>query len=645
MKTIHLDEIELSHALQGWESPKANRAVTGVPLAIAGQSFARGIGTHTVGWLGIALYKSAKRFTAKVGVDDAVGKNGWGKVRFLVRGDGRTLYDSGIVLGGETARNIDLDVSGLASLELISDAPGDNTHQGHADWCDGCITYENQAPTAMARPRGEPKQVTPKPIPNPRFVAGWLLAARPGSAVHWTIPCIGAGPLRYFAEGLPGSLHLDAESGLISGFAPFAGRYPIRFTAQNEHGQAHRVMTLMVGDELAATPPMGWSSWNCCHANITDGIIRANAKALVDAGLHRLGYRFVNIDDGWQGSRSRSSNIPMALQANENFPNMAQLVEDIHSLGVSAGMYHVPNIFSPQGLFGASSEFADGTSTMTFQHGVSDGRGSHVWSRPDVAQFAAWGFDYLKMDNCPTVDETREINESIRASGRDMILSLSANMPRDLIAQYRRHAQLWRTTGDLIDTWFSIRNKLRSQVLWQGLGGPGAWNDPDMLVVGEVGPGWNAPLQASRLSYAEQYLHIGMWAFLAAPLMIGGDLTRLDDFTKNLLTNPEIIEIDQDPLGVPARLIDFDEDRGLMRWRRDLIGGEIAIAFANIGDETANLGIDLAELGLTGTWVARDPWRGQDLEKISSGIRCEVPAHSHQLFRIRPQNLFSKIEQ
>ncbi|GDY14492.1 alpha-galactosidase [Planctomycetota bacterium] len=635
MECTFLDQCDLSHVLQGWETPKANCAVTGGPLSIAGHTFERGVGTHTVGWLGLALHRSAHRFSASVGVDDAVGRHGHGRVRFLVRGDGRTLYDSGVVRGGEAARRVDLDVAGVALLELICDAPDDNTHHGHADWCEALVLFSGQRPLAVARPRGEPEILTPVPSPAPRFVGGWLLAANPGSPLLYTLPCQGEEALRFSAEGLPAGLHLDRTTGILSGVAPPCGRYPVLLTATNTHGQAQRVLTLVTGTGLAATPPMGWSSWNCCHAAVNADRVRANATALVQAGLHRCGYRYVNIDDGWQGGRSQHSAIPMALQGNAGFPDPGGLASDLHRLGLLAGIYHVPNVHSPQGLAGASSDHPDGTTTSVFTHGGSSPRGACDWFRQDIAQFTAWGFDYLKVDNGPTVAEARLIAEAIRAGGRDLVLSLSAGMPRDLIPDYRRHAQLWRTTGDLIDTWFSVRNKLRAQVAWQGLGGPGGWNDPDMLVVGAVGPGWNAPLQPSRLSYSEQYLHIGMWAFLAAPLMIGGDLTRLDDFTRSLLSNPEIIELDQDPLGAPALLIDQAPERGQMRWRRHLSGGDVAVALVNLGEEPSTMGFDLSELGLGGTWIARDPWRCHDLEQISTGTRVEVPAHHHRLLRLR----------
>jgi alpha-galactosidase len=209
-----------------------------------------------------------------------------------------------------------------------------------------------------------------------------------------------------------------------------------------------------------------------------------------------------------------------------------------------------------------------------------------------------------------------------------MLLSLSAGRPRDIIEQYRGHAQLWRTTSDLIDTWFSLKAKFRSQTAWQGVGQPDGWNDPDMLVVGTVGPGWDAPLQPSRLAYEEQYLHVGLWAFLAAPLMIGGDLTRLDPFTRALLTNPAIIELDQDPLADPARLVAEDPAAGTQVWRRRLHDGASAIALVNLGDDPATLALP-ADL----TGPATDLWTGA---AVDTAAPTTLPPRSHRLVRIAP---------
>lgn len=634
MPLAHLDGLDLAHALQGWESPRRNRGVTGAPLSVAGRGFARGIGTHTVGWLGIDCAGAASRFSALVGIDDAVGAQGWGAARFLVLGDGRVLADSGVVRGGQPAVPLHADLRGVHLLELVADAPADHTHHGHADWCDPVIVWEGTAPRSVPRPRGEPVRRGPAPDPRPRFVAGHLAGARPGAPFLYTIPCLGD-DLRFAAEGLPDGLALDAGRGVIAGIAPSAGRHPVRLSARNRHGQATRVLTICAG-EAAPVPPMGWSSWNCCHAAIDAERIRANARALVANGLHRVGYHRINTDDGWQGERRPDSAIPLALQANAGFPDPAALAGDIHALGLLAGIYHVPTVHSPQGLAGGSADHADGRIDAPFAHGAHSPVGAHAFWDRDIAQFAAWGFDYLKVDNGPSPEVVAAMAAAVAASGRDITLSLSAGMPRDRIESYRGHAQLWRTTGDLIDTWFSLRNKLRSQVAWQGVGRPGGWNDPDMLVVGEVGPGWNAPLQPSRLAYEEQYLHVGMWAFLAAPLIIGGDLTRLDPFTRDLLANPAVIELDQDPLGAPPVLIDQDGERGTMRWRRDLAGGARCLALVDLGDEARELGATAAECSAAPGWRASDVWTGEDLGRVGAGLRVAVPARGHRLVRLDP---------
>jgi alpha-galactosidase len=622
MPITHLDELDLRHAIQGWQTPKARRSVTGGPLAVAGRTWERGIGTHSVGWLGIRCHGRAERCTVLVGVDDAVGIHGQGAVRFQLRGDGRVLADSGDRRGGEPAVALAADLRGIGLLELLTLAPGDTTHHGHGNWCDGVITWEGSAPEAVARPRGEPVIRTPAPGPEPRFVAGWRIGSRPGAPVRWTIPCLGE-DLTFAAEGLPPGLHLD-PGGILVGTAPGAGVHAIRLTARNRHGVATRTTELVIGAG-APLPPMGWSSWNCCHAAIDGARIRANAEALVAQGLHRYGYQRVNIDDGWQGARP----VPGGpLQPGPGFPDMAGLVAGVHRLGLLAGIYHVPTVHSPQGLAGGSADHPDGRVDTPFRHGGPSRTGPVVlWDR-DVAQFAAWGFDYLKLDEGPTPEQAASFAAAIRATGRTMLLSLSAGRPRDIIEQYRGHAQLWRTTSDLIDTWFSVKAKFRSQTAWQGVGRPDGWNDPDMLVVGAVGPGWDAPLQPSRLAYEEQYLHVGLWAFLAAPLMIGGDLTLLDPFTRALLTNPAIIELDQDPLADPARLVAEDADAGTQVWRRRLHDGATAVALVNLGDDPATLALP-ADL----TGPATDLWTGA---AVDTAAPATLPPRSHRLVRIAP---------
>jgi alpha-galactosidase len=635
MAQIHLDELDLSPAIQGWESPKPRRCVTGGPLRVAGQTYERGVGTHSVGYLALALDGRTIRLQAAVGVDDAVGERGLGAVHFIIRGDGRVLFDSGVRRGGEAAVAVDIDLTGVRLLELLADAPRDITHHGHADWCTVLFTYAGATPTTVVTPRGP----TPVPLPQPaapRFVAGHVWGVRPGRPIIWRIPVIGAEPLGLAAEGLPPGVVLDAETRCLRGYAPAVGSYDIRLTARNAHGSAERVLRLSVGARHCLTPPMGWNSWNAYGPSITQDIVEAEAAALVSHGLDAYGYRYANIDDGWQGVRHGDSAIPWAMQSNERFPDLAGYAARRHAAGQLAGIYSVPSLHSPQGLMGGSGEHPDGSSSRPFVHGDHEPTGAYRFFSEDIAQFAAWGFDYLKLDCQPSPAEVAAYAAAIRRSGRDIVFSLSAGMPRTRIEAYVNHANAWRTTGDLIDTWFAVRNKLKAQTLWAGIGGPGNWNDPDMLVIGETGPGWNAAPGPTRLTWAEQRLHVGLWAFFAAPLLIGARLGRLDEGTKALLTSPGIIELDQDPLGAPAQLIGYDRERGLLRLRRPLSGGRVAVALVNLADSPQSAALNANDTGLDGDWRLSDPWDEQELHHGAPAWQEELPAHGHRLLVLSP---------
>jgi alpha-galactosidase len=637
MPDLYLDQLELRFVIQGWERAKANRGVSGGPLAIAGRRYERGVGTHTVSTLDLVLDGQAEHFRAEVGVDDAVGARGQGRARFRIEVDGRMVADSGVRSGGETAVVLEAELRGARRMRLIADAPGDNTHHGHANWADARIQYAGAEPRIEPPERGEPIAALPPPDPAPRFFAQPVLGARPGRWLNYRIPCLGAEDTVFECDDLPSGLSLDAERGILSGFAPGFGCWPIPVRARNASGAAATTLLLRVGSQaLAPLPPLGWCSWNAYGADVTQADVEANHRALVAHGLDRYGYRWLNIDDGWQGQRRADTVIPWALQPNEKFPDLPALTREIHASGLLAGIYSVPGLYSPQGLAGGSSEHPDGSNATPFEHGQPRPIGAHQFFQQDVQQWAAWGFDWLKLDNGPPPWVIRAFSAAMEEAGRDFVFSLSARIPLETLAEVRGLPQLWRTTGDLIDTWPSVRAKLWSQLAYVGQGGPGGWNDCDMLVVGEVGPGWNAERQPSRLSWREQALHIGMWSFLASPLLLGCDLTRLDAPTRDLLTRPGLVALNQDPLGAPAVPLEVDRERGLMRWIRPLADGGLALAMVNLGDEQAELSCDLAGLGRSHQDRVTDCWTECAVETDAGRVCAVLAPHAHRLYRVWP---------
>lgn len=627
-------DLAIHHIIQGWETAKRDRSVTGGPLQIAGRRYDHGIGTHTVSCADIRLDGQASRFTTQVGVDDAVGQEGLGAARFLVLVDGQLRADSGICRGGEPAQELSVTLTGARSLRLLAEAPDDLTHHGHADWCDATIDYAGAPPELVAPDRGE--AIPPlERDPRPRLLGGLRWLARPGRPIVYQIPCCGEN-LQVVCDDLPTGLTLEATTGVLRGQITTPGLYRIPLQVTNSHGSTTGLLRLEIADRAGAPlPPMGWNSWNAYGWHIDAATIQANARALVAHGLHRYGYRYCNIDDGWQGTRRADTAIPWALQANDGFADLPGLVAEIHAAGCLVGIYSVACTYSPQGLMGGSGDRPDGTSTAPFQHGRTRPIGSHTFFAEDVRQWMDWDIDFVKWDVGPPPAVFATCARTIAEGPRDLVLSYSANIPLTRLPEYRGLVQLWRTTGDLIDTWPSVRNKLYSQVRFAGQGGPDGWSDCDMLVVGVVGPGWNGEPQPSRLSWREQALHIGLWNFLASPLLIGCDLTRLDASTRDLLTRPGLIELNQDGLGAPATPVLVDRTSGRMLWTRPLENSDLALALVNLGEEDLLFTIDPADFGRGPLAGISDCWTEERVDLPQDGkLAIRLAPHDHRIYRL-----------
>src|SRR5499427_8377986 len=263
---------------------------------------------------------------------------------------------------------------------------------------------------------------------------------------------------------------------------------------------------------------------------IDDVTVRSIADAMASNGMKEAGYVYINIDDTWEGERDAKGNI----QSNKKFPDMKSLADYVHAKGLKLGIYSSPGPNTCAGY-----------------------EGSYGHEEQDARTFAAWGIDYLKYDWCGArtlySDEEmqalyQKMGDALRATGRPIVYSL---------CQYGRQevwkwgpevgGNLWRTTGDIRDSWESMSKIGFNQNGREKWAGPGHWNDPDMLVVGAVG--WGVELHQSRLNPNEQMTHIGLWSLLAAPLFLGCDLSQLDPFTQRLLTNDEVLDVNQDPLG------------------------------------------------------------------------------------------------
>ena len=479
--------------------------------------------------------------------------------------------------------------------------------------------------------------LTPPAPATPRINGASVFGVRPGSPFLYSIAATGDRPMRFAADNLPTGLSLDPATGQITGTVTTRGDARVVLHASNDLGTASRPLLIRVGDAIALTPPLGWNSWNCWGPSVTQEKVLRSARAMVSKGLSQHGWTYVNIDDSWQGLRSGPLG---AIQPNEKFPDMQALCAELHGMGLKAGIYSTPWITSYAKFCGGSSDNADGSWARSMANDAHLKFGTISFAAADAKQWARWGFDYLKYDWFPNdIPHVREMSEALRASGRDIVYSLSNAAPFQDAAQLGTWANSWRTTGDMWDRWDESDHDWRygvseigfSQDKWSPYAAPGHWNDPDMLVIGLVG--WGPNLHPTKLTADEQYSHISLWCLLSAPLLIGCDIEHMDDFTLNLLTNDEVLAIDQDPLGIQAQRV--ATVGGIDVYAKPLEDHARAVGFFNRSDVPEKVTFNkLQLLGLKGPVHVRDLWRQRQLPDATGSITLEVPAHGVMLLRL-----------
>ncbi len=626
--------------------PVADKNARSQPLRIAGREFPHGIGLQADNRSALELHGTT-HFAALGGIDDATDSDV--PVRLELLADGQSLWRREMKKGDEPAA-IDLDLRGKKTLVLAVTDLGNNNTQALADFVDAKVAL---ADTTAPKPRfvfpparDEPAMIlTPAPPATPRINGPRVFGVRPGHPFLFQIPATGERPMQFSADGLPAGLMLDAATGHITGSLAAPGTHRVTLHATNARGTDARPLRIEVGEKISLTPPMGWNSWNCWGTSVDQAKVLASARAMVDRGLLEHGWSYVNIDDTWQGGRNGPGH---ALLANEKFPDMKQLCDELHAMGLRAGIYSTPWDTSYAGYAGGSSDDVDGkwSKDMVMENGRRRRHeGKYSFAEADAKQWAAWGMDYLKYDwnpkqSAPTEDEAAfrgniaTMARALRGSGRDMIYSYSNSFPFEWIAENVGQLNAWRTTGDINDTWARLSNIWSTQEKWRAFGGPGHWNDPDMLVVGPVDVGSGKNIRPSRLTPDEQYTHISLWCLLSAPLLIGCPLEKADDFTLSLLTNDEVLALDQDELGLPAAQVVVDGRKQV--YVKELADGSHAIGLFNQAQEPQEISVTWAQLRLKGSQRVRDLWRQKDLGTEAEGFSTTVPRHGVVLVRAIP---------
>ena len=500
---------------------------------------------------------------------------------------------------------------------------------------------------AATVPDLSPLILTPAPTPAPRFNGAKVFGVRTGSPIQYTVAVAGDRPMALFASGLPAGAVFDAEKGLITGAVTVQGRYAVALRAENAAGKAERILTLVVGDAFALTPPMGCNTWGGLGPFVSEKGVRASAEAMVRKGLIQHGYCYVNIDDGWQGKRGGPHN---AIQPNEKFGDMKKLCDDLHAMGLKFGNYSTPWLTSYAGFVGGSSDSADGT-WAKLPPGTKKGwtNGAHRFESNDARQAAEWGIDYFKYDwGIDSVELAKAMGDALRAQPRDIVLELSNTAPFKDAEAYTGVGTMTRTDGDLVDVWsktqldadkqkwaLGIRDLWIAHKKWEKFNRPGHWNMPCPLRVGLLG-GWdNKPLRPSRLTVDEQYAHISLWCLWSAPIIIGAPIDKLDAFTLSLLTNDEVLDIDQDSLGIQAR--DFEVAGGEVLIKK-LEDGTVAVGLFNPGEQPSTVAVTWADAGVAGKQRVRDLWRQKDLGVFEGSFAAkDVPRHGVVLVKLLTQ--------
>ena len=381
---------------------------------------------------------------------------------------------------------------------------------------------------------------------------------------------------------------------------------------------------------LAATPPMGWNSWNVYGDEIDEEKILRTADAIVDSGMRDAGWEYVMIDDGWQ--KIRGSRFLHELEHDpDKFPRgIANLADHVHERGLKLGIYSGPGVETCGGYTGSNGH-----------------------EREDAALFASWGVDHLKYDSCcwpgeggeSVVEMHRTMSEALKATGRDIVLHI-CHCGWDGVWEWARGAggHHWRIGQDITDDfdlpghredyYFDVLDMIDRGIGLERYSGPGGWNDYDMLVVNLRGEG---ALVGDGATPQEYRTHFSMWSILASPLIIGSDLTRMDEYTLETLTNTEVIALNQDPLGRQAARVRKDGD--LEVFAKPLENGDVGVALLNRGLTDAEIGVDWqADLGFGRSSASvRDLWAHRDLGAVEQRFATTVPSHEATILRVTPE--------
>jgi alpha-galactosidase len=448
---------------------------------------------------------------------------------------------------------------------------------------------------------------------------------------------LGSG-INFTASGLPAGLTLDPGTGIISGLAPTVGTYSVSISASGSTASALGTLSIVSGNTLSLTPPMGWNSWNSTYENdVTAQLLEQVANAMVNSGMRNAGYDYINIDDAWALSTRNAQGHLVPNPA--LYPNGLQpVIAYIHSLGLKFGIY-------------------TDAGTMTCSGAQP---GSYGYEAVDAADFASWGVDYVKEDYCNSPSDQATaiaryttMSHALQGTGRSIAFNICEwGQRQPWTWGQTAGGNSWRTTYDMRDNWqfgpasppanqskIGVLDAINLSAGREAYAGPGHWNDPDMIMAGVNGAGSSGAYGGPFLTTTEEQTQVSMWAMLAAPLIVNADIRQMDPTSPQysasfaatygpMLENNEIIKLDQDLLGIQASRVVNNTASGEQTWLKPLSDGSYAVALLNTASSSQNITVNWSDLGLGGQWSVRDLWAHAN-EGTYSGSYTATGVASH----------------
>lgn len=604
---VQVNQINLANATTGWGTIHLNLSVNGDPLKIKGVTYADGVGVNSASEIHLNLNRTATRFQASVGLDDAVSPNS-GNVEFKVLADNELVWSSGIMKNTDAIRlkTIDLDITGKMYLSLVVTLGSDGINwYDRANWVQTKITYSGNTPICIPK-----SALVLAPVITDKY-----FFIETGKLVNIPLNIKSLNPPSFTFANIPQGLTFNAVSKSLEGSVITTGVYDLGLKVWNADGADSSQLSISVMPPRKSPPMMGWCSWNNYRTNINETIIKKQADAMVSSGLVDAGYKYVNLDDGYFNGRNTDGTFKLDAT---KFPNGMKVVADyIHSKGLKAGFYSEAGANTCGSIYDAQTG------------GVGAGLYNHEQQDIDLF-FKTWDFDFFKVDYCGALNQV--LDEKTRYSAIKMAMDRTGKT--DIVYNVCRWqfpgtwvgtiADSWRVSQDISPSWSSMTSIIDKNTFLAAYSSQGHYNDMDIL---EVGRGMSAEEDKSQFS---------MWCILSAPLALGNDLTTMTQQTKTILTNTEVIAVDQDTTGVQGRLV-TDNGAGLQVWAKNLNGKlskERAVVLFNRSATAASMSVKWSDLNLTGSATVRDLWSHTDLGSMTTGYTVTVPSHGVVMLKV-----------